>query len=532
MTINSEEWSDPRSQSEGLPTIYDGDWQHDSIMLFADQVCKWLREDDNAQSPTEATLCRLIRDFIGAMELYYNTGLNLLEERPPDSPRPLFDGKGLLNGADPLAYERRRMIQIIGAEWDDLMSMVATARFLDEQAPVLDALHLLIAQARSDLNMATIKANLSREPDSTDLSFMMLPHFGRDFELVSFKYAPGIFVLGVPVTSLYCPWNWTVIWHEVAAIYIQSERKLREARGAQAGVVAAVYNALATLDDRAGRRNLRAGYSDWLARNQLMDRRNRLRLDEQVRWGWAEELVEDAIGVICLGEAMADVLDRVLRDVYAPRKTQQPATNGTVSLNRADRRHPPPELRIAVARSLAYLLSGRPAPTPGSYADTIAGTILPHAGRMVARPWSAAEEQLYRTNIIPIEKGEWRDEPDKADFSMPDVKDPAHLRVRYALAASAVHRGLLDGNSARQIFFPEMSQRAPASKPDLKSLGLDRVSRDEILEQTFSERDQARVTITEHESHTGGVSVHVELSRTVHGANHHHEFDWTHPHPH
>ncbi len=70
------------------------------------------------------------------------------------------------------------------------------------------------------ITIALHDINWTKVHQSEQLKFVVLPYFGRRFELISFSYALTIFVLGIPATEVHCPWNWSFIWHEMAGIYI------------------------------------------------------------------------------------------------------------------------------------------------------------------------------------------------------------------------------------------------------------------------------------------------------------------------
>lgn len=518
--------SNTRRGYDPLSVTYDGDWQFDSIILFANQVCTWFREDSPRQQPTAKVLCTLIRQFVHAMEHYYRSGISAFDDARSAGIEQLLDGGATLSRDDQLAYERRRMIRIIGEEWNNLMNIVATARFLDEKTPVLKAINSLIVDAVKDLRRESIAEHIYgveyqaiASRDINDIvQFAVIPHFGRDFELVSFKYAPGIFVVGVPVTNLYSPWSWTVIWHELASIYIQSERKLRE-RDVTQGVVAAIHKDLSALtQDTTKQHELITRYKDWMTENLLIDTAGQLTINNDILWDWAEELIEDAIGTICLGEAMADVLDSVLQAAHA--KSQRPLADGSaaahLNLSQVDHRHPPSALRVDTARSLARKMLDANDQRRESCADAIAEAIRPHAARMVARPWGQDEQEAYQTGLTTI----------GADQA---ILSAAPLRVRYALTAGAVYGRKLSGRAARKALFTRVPKRKRAGTTSAKPLDFTGVPAQDLLGQIFSERDLAKVEM-EHSSHTDSITLNVAFSKTVHWKHHEDAFSWTHSH--
>jgi hypothetical protein len=321
---------------EGLDT-FDSDWQKDSLLLMAEQVCAGLKARTDLPKETVAILCRLIEQFSSAAELYYTTGINKLSISDLPGLRPSFDSQGLLSEQQPLAAERRNIIRDISVEWTRLMGLVGSAQLLGADDPAMRMIRATFLVARNDLKIG----NGGR----SDADFVVLPHFGRHFELVSFNYEPSIFVLGVPVASIYCPWEWPLIWHEMAGLYV------REHANASDGVIEKLAGLIKQhVSNPELWKQWVAEYGDDL---ELLPKQDD-RLSDMVIQNWAQELTEDTAGLLCLGRVMFLSLDAALTSAYAQvEQPQEPRGDGLQPIPAdLDLRHPPAQLRLDFAASL------------------------------------------------------------------------------------------------------------------------------------------------------------------------------------
>jgi hypothetical protein len=464
-------------------TTSDTHCQATSIQYFASLVRRSLKEGRASQSETERVLCTLVERFMGAVDLYYRDGIRLIEKgQVAQDAEPCITDQGML---DPqkialAPYERKQMIDNIGEEWNSLMAMIATASLFDQNDKAFTQLQVLIKEAKEDLNMERIKQNLGLSPDmpDSDPKFIVLPHFGRDFELVSFTYAPTIFIMGVPVNKLYLPWDWSMIWHEVAGIYAQSECRLREREGDK-GVIYAVAVALESyLVDADFRSQLRSDYMPDIDTRMPHDQE----IDHTLVLNWAKELTEDAIATLCLGAGMATALEAILNATYA-----QPMVEGIAEVNGVDQ-HPPRALRIAVSRSLARYLPGAPRADASSdqgvtaAVDRIAALLFEHCASLTNHAWSAEEQAKLDQVLDPS-----RTPPISAEALA--TLDP---RVKLVATASAVYRQRLTCDEARRAFFSPVPGLRPV-EPSADRFGVaEPKCVKDLLDVSFSQHDYGK----------------------------------------
>lgn len=430
-----------QNQSSQQPT-YPSDWHIDSILLFAENACSLLGEEDppiNPNAPNQV-ICRLIRQFMDtASQAYVQQSLAIAKHyiqpqssRAPLLPRP-FTGSGQLTTLGQ-SFERNEVITIIGDAWQTLMRLVSSFLFLKQDDLAYRQLSTVIREVEKNiiflqpasqpaLHLRTI-LNLPRINGVT-----LLPHFGQHYELIRFGFAEDIAILGIPVTALYCPWEWTFIWHEIGGLYVQ------EYRDDPTSVIAHVKQALAEIV--ADQLMWQTWQSQYPEIKRLLDQQNVL--SDTILKNWAEELVEDAIGTLCLGSSMADTLKIVLHRYYREGSSES-AESEAVYIGRPDDRHPPIPLRIAVARTLSQLLLRQ---DDGGEHDVavrkIANTVYAHRQVLVVKPFDLDDHQELEECIKDL---------DQEKLSR---KFDSHILV--AAAVQAAYNRRIDGGRIRQAVY-------------------------------------------------------------------------------
>lgn len=208
---------------------------------------------------------------------------------------------------------------------------------------------------------------------------------GDAFALYFFSYLDNVAVFTVPIHSVRAPWEWSIFWHELAGYQVrqlESQRTIENLRTK----IKAFYDhyksddkqqELQSLIDTMTRNRMDGKTESNKRRNQFGRRylktlfsRSRLILndfgsleyefqqvlknlkmkntfqsyDEIKALGWCvdwfEELFEDAFSVMSIGEPFLDFFEDIL--------SRHPAD---------DRRHPPRDVRLSVARELLRLMA-------------------------------------------------------------------------------------------------------------------------------------------------------------------------------
>jgi hypothetical protein len=175
-----------------------------------------------------------------------------------------------------------------------------------------------------------------------------LPYLGRDFKLVTFEYAPYIAVLGMPLYNLETPWDWHVVWHEMAGRVVHHLEHNDSIPVLPEDVWETWGNKYCEAPEDTDSVELPAASSDTTGAPDEMPTGMGLIEETIDRAGWVAELLEDAYGFISLGPAMVRTLERVLRQHYK---------RDDVLL---DDRHPPPQLRLDMAGAILLEMAADP----------------------------------------------------------------------------------------------------------------------------------------------------------------------------
>jgi hypothetical protein len=235
------------------------------------------------------------------------------------------------------AYRQHQAINRLCNEWKHLEPLIYAAR--DPHLGILQSL-----------------ADAARPAQQGEPSTIYIPIFGRRFGLGSFRFAPGVHVIGVPFYNLETPWDWQVLWHEIGGQIVRLIEQTVDSEGKNE-IEKEILPQLSACWQIWRDRYIRPADSA-----APLDRATTVRAspvplpgDEPVagltvapikfeqidQAGWIAELLEDAYCVMSLGPATLATLKRVLRQHY-----RDPGRLW-------DNRHPVPGLRLDMARVVA-----------------------------------------------------------------------------------------------------------------------------------------------------------------------------------
>lgn len=236
------------------------------------------------------------------------------------------------------AYQQHRAIERLCGNWEALVPLLYATS--DPRVDLLETLvsaalpnpywlELMLQEWDAHTEALPGKARVRNRSALTgnQLHFITVPYFSRRFELLRFFYAPYVAVSGVPIYDLRSPWDWHVVWHEMAGHLVQ---------------VMTSHRVIARLADK-----INTGSADdiWATWRTLYEHAPGAADDthpwEQVNPAdFVAELLEDAYCVISLGTTTLSTLTRVLPQHYES------------SYGLADLRHPSMQMRIDMAAAL------------------------------------------------------------------------------------------------------------------------------------------------------------------------------------
>jgi len=221
-----------------------------------------------------------------------------------------------------------KMIDKLAREWENIFQLLATAKLLSSDLKTTDEfswLDVLTKTAQKDLNIS-------------GWDFIVIPKLTQQFALTQFKYAPMLASLDIPITTLNAPWEWSIIWHELAGRKIKEIKKQKKGAfnipSIQAFQRSQPKKASELLDQATDK--LQAGKE--IGIRLLKQIRKAIKIPEKPNWSdeWVEELFEDACSVLTFGVDFLPVFKSIL---------------GRNSAS-ADKRHPDPVIRERIASRL------------------------------------------------------------------------------------------------------------------------------------------------------------------------------------
>lgn len=205
------------------------------------------------------------------------------------------------NDLDPQqrAYWQHQAVERLCNEWETFTPLLSPLK--DPYTKILPA---LIQAAKAGVTLKHTR---------------FIPYYGQHFELKTFDFAPDYSVVGMPIYNLNTPWDWHVIWHELAGQVVSS--------------FSTTNNQLPTLSE--------ATWEKWKTRYFNADANEEFDWETHIdKPGWISELIEDAFSVLLLGPVMLQTLMDVLRQHYESDDAIR------------DSRHPTPQLRYDIAGAI------------------------------------------------------------------------------------------------------------------------------------------------------------------------------------
>jgi len=261
---------------------------------------------------------------VGSLKSLIAHYLNMAESLFPPFLRAL---ETVTDGVEKQRAENK-MIDKVALEWENIFQLIATAKLFGADLKTTTEfswLDLLTRTAQKDLNIA-------------DWDFLVIPRLTQQFALTQFKYAPKFSSLDIPITALNTPWEWSIIWHELAG------RKIKEIKKQNKGAfnISSVEELQKSQPKRASElvdqatARLQAGKE--IGTRLFNQIRKAIKIPEKPNWSdeWVEELFEDACSVLTFGPDFLPIFKSILG-----------RNSGS-----ADKRHPDPAIRERIASRL------------------------------------------------------------------------------------------------------------------------------------------------------------------------------------
>ena len=381
-------------------------------------------------------------------------------------------------------------------EWGVITNLVVTNNL---GSSYLDQFDTFLEQAKQDLGITDPKDR-----------FVLFPVFGEDFSLTRFLFlSRPMYMLRLPVSAVNAKWEWSIIWHEMAAIKVQKNKKeLKEHLETYAKT-----EGIST--DSPKKENLFTELFNRIEKGKTIDHTLRDKIktllfpgekieqDEIELWSidWLEQLYEDACSVLAFGDVCIFVLEKIL--------------SRNLSKLTSDRKHPSLGTRIQVATRLNERKKGSQEP-PRNHTEELADALL----------WnfivSQKDEPEHRL-AVAFEK------PDAVPAKRQElIAAMEEFKAKFDQSATeqSVLQNLIKKYVNREAIFAQSIQQAVSSvSGEIKNSRFAAERKkgvDALLAVSFSETDQLNIASHNHipGDQNCASSGHWETSIYVHGKDH------------
>lgn len=277
---------DPTSAQKFAVLTRDIDWQRASFLSNNLEIV-WTAEDSSRSTyaPSEIVVRNILDHYLLLALLFYRQLRDDLKNEFSANNISEREVKvSMQDGLDKLVAEWYRVYAAILA----IRANQSTGKARD----IIQEMHPVLQTAREDVYLS---------PD-----FLAILHFGRDFSMRFFNYMENVAALNMPLATFESPWEWTILWHELAG------EKVRSMKNKDPYFFESMfYEIMSRLDEAQASEAQRLGWSvDWL-----------------------EELFEDSFSVVNFPIHFLYVLKNLLE-----RRTD---------LGGEGSRHPPQAIRLA-----------------------------------------------------------------------------------------------------------------------------------------------------------------------------------------
>jgi hypothetical protein len=231
-------------------------------------------------------------------------------------------------------YIRHKMISKLTAEWAKLNHLIADLVFKNISTPEKEFawLNALVLSAARDLKV--------------DDEILVLPDYDNNFALTRLNYSKDVVILEFPITAMSTPWEWSIVWHEIAGYKVQ-KMKSKENLIFQKLLEESRIPIIQMLDDAKLLSNLLSGpgiiesFPKYVRNSLTHFAKNVNNSSAREGWylGYAEELFEDACSTVAFGAPFVEIFMLALNR----RKYQ------------SDFRHPTYDIREESAKKLANI---------------------------------------------------------------------------------------------------------------------------------------------------------------------------------
>ena len=185
-----------KTQAEKFAALTrDIDWQRASFLNY----CLRITESPlTNQSPEEIVVKKILGGYLTLAMLYFN-------QFREDLKKQYINPSLIIHEMDVKLKMQEAMDKLL-EEWHRVYAIIVAIRAREvnkESKRLVDQMSPFVDAAMRDVG-------LSRE------KFPVILQFGQSYSLRFSRYSDGFAALGIPLWVLASPWEWTILWHELA----------------------------------------------------------------------------------------------------------------------------------------------------------------------------------------------------------------------------------------------------------------------------------------------------------------------------
>ena len=173
----------------------DIDWQRASFLNY----CLRITESPvTNQSPEEVVVKKILGGYLTLAMLYFN-------QFRDDLKKQYIKQSPVINEMN-VKLNMQAALDKLLVEWHRVYAIIVAIRVREETGESKQ----LVDQMSPFVDAAMRDVGLSRE------KFPVILQFGQSYSLRFSRYSDGFAALGIPLWVLASPWEWTILWHELA----------------------------------------------------------------------------------------------------------------------------------------------------------------------------------------------------------------------------------------------------------------------------------------------------------------------------
>ncbi len=194
--------------------IQDADWQLESFTQYIRNTFE-KKFGDTKENRVDQAVQNLLRAYLELARRYYDQFKESLKQAylSSNDQEAVIDG-AWVSAADVPILMQQAIGRLID-EWDRVYSIIMAGQLIELEGirEIVELLTPVVKEAIGDIGFGAEH-------------FAVIPQFGSYYKMEFFEYADDFMALSLPLTALKSPWEWSIIWHEIAGDKVRQLKKV------------------------------------------------------------------------------------------------------------------------------------------------------------------------------------------------------------------------------------------------------------------------------------------------------------------